>query len=174
MSTPVTPDVPAGRTLTAIAAYATKSRAIGDDGVIPWRSRADLNFFKATTLGHTLIMGRATFDSIGRPLPGRRTIVLTRDPSWSHPHELVATAPDLASALTAAFVGDEKVFIAGGGQVYAQALPYLTHQILTEVNVDVDGDAHYPPFSTDEWIEVRREHRGDLDPELAWVWWERR
>lgn len=168
------PLVPPGRTLTAIAAYASKSRIIGAGPEIPWRSSADFAHFKATTIGHTIVMGRATFDSIGRPLPGRRTIVLTRDAAWSHPSELVSTASNLAGALEQAFAGDGSVFIVGGGQVYTQAMPHLTHQILTEVNVDADGDVHYPEFSADEWVEAARDHRRDLSPALDWVWWERR
>lgn len=162
MSTPT-------RRITLIAAYA-RGRVIGDGPDIPWHSSEDFGHFKAITLGHTLVMGRVTHESIGRPLPGRRTIVLTRDPAWRADGVKVAATLPEAYALA----GDDQVFVAGGAQVYAAALPTATHQILTEVDVDVPGDAHYPEFDLDEWREVRRIRRPDLDPPLAWVWWERR
>jgi dihydrofolate reductase len=114
-------------------------------------------------------MGRATWDSIGRPLPGRTTVVLTRDPSWSAEGALVAHSLEEALSLAAALPGD--TFIAGGTQVYTLAMPFATHQVLTEVHLSPPGDAVYPAFSPDEWREVRREPRPDLG--LDWVWWER-
>ena len=156
------------RRLTLVAAYA-RGRVIGNGPDIPWHSREDFAHFKATTLGHTLVMGRVTHESIGRPLPGRRTIVVTRDPQWRD--DGVEVAHSLEQALAVA--GDSEVFVAGGAQVYALAPPYTTHQVLTEVHLDVEGDAFYPEFGTDEWREVRRVRRPDLDPSLDWVWWER-
>lgn len=155
--------------LTLIAAYA-RNRVIGDGPRIPWHSRDDFAHFKATTLGHTLIMGRLTYDSIGRPLPGRRTIVLTRDPEWRA--DGVEVAHTLSGALELA--GDDEVFVAGGAQIYELALPLATHQVLTELQIDAVGDVLYPVFSTDEWRETRRVRRPELDPPLDWVWWERR
>lgn len=157
------------RKVTLIAAYA-RNRVIGDGPDIPWHSREDFGHFKAMTLGHTLVMGRVTHESIGRPLPGRRTIVLTRDPAWRDDGVTVAATLEEAYALA----GETEIFVAGGAQVYAAALPGATHQILTEVDLDVPGDAHYPEFDEQEWREVRRISRPDLDPPLAWVWWERR
>lgn len=154
--------------VTMVAAYA-RGRVIGNGPDIPWRSREDFAHFKATTLGHTLVMGRLTHESIGRPLPGRRTIVVTRDPAWRD--EGVDVAHSIEEALTMA--GDDEVFVAGGGQVYALAMPYATHQVLTEVHLDVHGDVHYPQVDPAQWREVRRESRPDLDPPLDWVWWER-
>lgn len=158
------------RRVTLIAAYAAGSRIIGDGPNIPWRSREDFAHFKSTTLGHTLIMGRVTYESIGRPLPGRRTIVMTRDTDWSADGVDVAHTLDEALALAA----DSEIFIAGGAQIYAAAMPYATHQILTEVHVDVDGDVFYPEFDQDEWRWPSREARPDLDPPLTFVRWERR
>lgn len=155
--------------LTLIAAYA-RNRVIGDGPKIPWHSSEDFAHFKASTLGHTLIMGRLTYESIGRPLPGRRTIVLTRDAAWSA--EGVDVAHTLAQALELA--GDADVFVAGGAQIYQLALPFATHQILTEMQIEPEGDVRYPQFSTEEWVETRRESRPDLDPPLDWVWWQRR
>jgi dihydrofolate reductase len=156
------------RPVTLIAAYA-HGRVIGHGPDIPWHSREDFAHFKATTLGHTLVMGRVTHESIGRPLPGRRTIVVTRDPAWRD--EGVDVAHSLEEALVLA--GDAEVYVAGGAQVYALALPYATHQVLTEVDVEVPGDAFYPAFDAGEWVETRRVSRPELDPPLEWVWWER-
>lgn len=156
------------RRITLIAAY-SRGRVIGDGPDIPWHSSEDFGHFKAITLGHTLVMGRVTHEAIGRPLPGRRTIVLTRDRDWQEDGVTVAATLEEAYAL----VGDAEVFVAGGAQVYAAALPSATHQILTEVDIDVPGDAHYPEFDPEEWREVRRISRPDLDPPLEWVWWER-
>ncbi len=112
-------------------------------------------------------MGRLTFDAIGRPLPGRRTIVVTRDAAWAHEGVVVAHSVDDALDLAAGLGGD--TVVAGGGQVYAQAMPRLTHQVLTEVHLVVEGDAYYPDFDAAEWRETRRVSRPDLD----WVWLER-
>jgi dihydrofolate reductase len=152
--------------LTLIAAYAD-NRVIGDHGVIPWRISEDFAHFKATTMGGTLVMGRATYDSIGRPLPGRTTIVVTRTPDWSADGVLVAHSLDEALALAAEQPGE--TFVAGGAQIYAQALPLATHQVLTEVRQSPDGDAHYPEFDRSEWVETEREERDGF----TWVWWER-
>lgn len=152
--------------IVAVAAYAD-NRVIGDHGRIPWHIPDDFAHFKAETHGRTLVMGRLTFDSIGRPLPGRRTIVVTRDRSWSAEGVDVVHSLSDALALAAGQGGD--TVIAGGTQIYEQAMPLLTHQVLTEVHLSVDGDAHYPAFSHHEWAETRRVSRPDLD----WVWWER-
>ena len=111
-------------------------------------------------------MGRLTYDSIGRPLPGRRTIVVTRNRDWAA--EGVEVAHSLDDALALAGPTADLV-IAGGAQIYAEAMPLLTHQVLTEIDLDVPGDAFYPVFPADEWRETRREP----GPGCAWVWWER-
>jgi dihydrofolate reductase len=160
----------AGRRVVAVAAYA-EGGVIGDHGRIPWHSSEDFAHFKRETLGHTLVMGRLTFDAIGRPLPGRRTVVVTRNRDWSH--EGVEVVHDLFAALALAEAGEGDTIVAGGGEIYRQALPLLTHQVLTEIHLDVPGDAHYPAFDRDRWREVRRISRPDLDPPLDWVWWER-
>lgn len=160
-----------GRRITLIAAYA-RNRVIGDGLDIPWHSSEDFAHFKRTTMGHTLVMGRITYDTIGRPLPGRRTIVVTRDPEWSADADGVEVAHSFDDALELA--GDADVYVAGGAQVYALALPHATHQVLTEVHLDATGDVFYPEFDPVEWREVRRESRPELDPPLDWVWWERR
>jgi dihydrofolate reductase len=152
--------------LTLVAAYAD-NRVIGDHGRIPWRIPEDFAHFKAVTMGGTLVMGRATYDSIGRPLPGRTTIVVTRNRDWSAEGVLVAHSLPDALALAADQPGE--TYVVGGTQVYEQTLPLATHQVLTEVHLSPAGDAHYPAFDPEEWVETRREvHDG-----FAWVWWER-
>jgi dihydrofolate reductase len=123
------------RRLTLVAAYAA-NRVIGDHGRIPWHLPEDFAHFKATTMGGVLVMGRATYDSIGRPLPGRTTIVLTRDPGWSAEGVLVGHSLEEALALAAEEQGE--TFVVGGTQVYEQALPLATHQVLTEVDLEPD------------------------------------
>jgi dihydrofolate reductase len=152
--------------LTLVAAYAD-NRVIGDHGRIPWRIADDFAHFKSTTWGGVLVMGRTTYDSIGRPLPGRSTIVVTRNPDWSADGVLVAHSLEKALALAAEQPGE--TYVVGGAEVYEQALPLATHQVLTEVHQAPDGDAHYPAFDTDAWVETRREPRDGFE----WVWWER-
>lgn len=158
--------MPSERGLTLVAAYAD-NRVIGRDGAIPWRIPEDFAHFKATTMGGTLVMGRATYDSIGRPLPGRTTVVVTRNRDWSADGVLVAHALDEALALASAHDGE--IFVAGGAQLYEQALPLATHQVLTEVHQSPEGDTCYPAFDLAEWRETRRDERDGF----TWVWWER-
>lgn len=150
-----------------VAAYA-ENRGIGYAGGIPWRLPEDFAHFKATTLGHTLVMGRATYDSIGRPLPGRTTIVITRDTEWAADGVMVAHSLEEALVLAAELPGD--VMVAGGAQIYALALPLATHQVLTEVHLTPDADTFFPEFDLADWFETKRIDRDDL----SWVWLERR
>lgn len=135
--------------------------AVADNGVIgngpdiPWKIPGEQAEFKAITMGHTLVMGRTTFESIGRPLPGRTTVVLTTDEDWAHDGVLVAH--DIESALTLAAAEQGDTVIAGGAQVYAAALPYATEQVITRVHLRPEGDVLYPPFDETEWVETRRE-----------------
>jgi dihydrofolate reductase len=141
-------------TVTLIAAVA-RNGVIGADGAIPWRVPGEQAFFKATTLGHTLLMGRATFDSIGRPLPGRTTIVLTRNENWRADGVLTAASVEDALALAE---GD--VYVAGGAAVYAAALAYADQQLLSEIDLEPEGDTFYPgypAYDREEWVEVSRE-----------------
>lgn len=160
------------RSLTLIAAYA-RNRVIGANGGIPWRSREDFAHFKAATTGQTLIMGRLTHESIGRALPHRRTLVISRNPDYRA--EDVEVVGSLAEALerSARTPFGDTDYVAGGGQIYDLALPLADRQVLTEIDVEVDGDAHYPEFTPREWREVRRISRPEFDPPLDWVWWER-
>lgn len=146
-----------------VAAVASNG-VIGADGDIPWRIPEDFAHFKRITLGHTLVMGRATYDSIGRPLPGRTTVVLTRDRDWSAEGVLVAHDLDSALALAADLPGD--VVIAGGSHVYAEAMERADEQVLTEVHLAPEGDTFYPAFDRSAWTETAREQHDGFD----WVW----
>lgn len=127
---------------------------IGRNGALPWNIPADLRHFRALTLGRPMIMGRKTFESIGRALPGRRSIVLTRQPGWSAPG--AETAPDLMAALALAGDAPEAAII-GGEAVFAAALPHAARLELTEVDGAFDGDARFPDFAAEQWREVWRE-----------------
>jgi dihydrofolate reductase len=150
-------------TVTLIAAVA-RNGVIGADGGIPWHLPEDFAHFKATTLGHTLVMGRATYESIGRALPGRTTIVLTRDPDWAADGVLVA-----ASLEDALVMAEGDVYVAGGAAVYEAALPFADVQLLSEVHLDPEGDTYYPAVDVAGWVEVAREPRTGFDV----VRWER-
>lgn len=125
---------------TAIAAM-SQNRVIGNGNRIPWHLPGDFKFFKATTMGHVLVMGRKTFESIGRPLPGRDTIVLSRS---SFLHRGVRTIASLEQLPVLA--GDRRVFICGGAEIYRQALPLCSDLYLTLVKRATEGDAFFPPF----------------------------
>ncbi|WP_163560296.1 dihydrofolate reductase [Halomonas sp. NO4] len=148
-------------TLVPVAMIAALSRngVIGVDGKLPWYLPEDLKFFKRMTQGKPLVMGRKTFESIGKPLPGRLNIVVTRDTSF-HP-DGVRVCHDLASALTladqqATIDAAEEIMVMGGGEIYAQALPHADRLYLTEVDVEVEGDARFPALDPAEWEEVQR------------------
>ncbi|MEX0427020.1 dihydrofolate reductase [Nocardioides sp. DS6] len=150
-----------GKRIILVAAVA-ENGVIGDGPDIPWRIPGEQAEFKALTMGHTLLMGRTTFDSIGRPLPGRTTIVLTRDPSWHYgdgpddgPLVLVANDLDSALSLAAGTAGD--LMVVGGAQVYEAILAYADEQVLTRVRLAPAGDVRYPPFDPEGWQETRRE-----------------
>jgi dihydrofolate reductase len=140
-------------TVILIAAVGSNG-VIGRDNDLPWRIREDLRHFKQLTLGHTLVMGRKTYDSIGRPLPGRRTVVVTRQPGWSAEAEGVEVAHSLDDALKVANGND--VYVAGGGEIYRQALPLADRLELTEVAQSPAGDVTFPAFDQAEWTETAR------------------
>jgi dihydrofolate reductase len=154
-------------TLTLLAAVGSNG-VIGRDNDLPWHLPEDLGHFKRVTMGHTLVMGRRTFDSIGRPLPGRTTVVVTRQRDWSA--DGVTVTHSLPEALAAAAGADgARVFVVGGGEVYAQALPLADRMLLTEVDQAPEGDARFPVFDRTEWAETAREqHDG-----FAFVTYER-
>lgn len=151
---------------------------IGRGGGLPWRLPADLRHFKRLTIGKPVIMGRKTFESIGKPLIGRHNIVLTRDPDWQS--EGVTVVPNLAEAVAAAGLNPkaraDELMIIGGAQLYAEALPIATRIHLTEVHAEPEGDTHMPSFESDRWQEVSREdHAAEDDaPAYSFVTLERR
>ena len=128
---------------------------IGRNGQLPWQLSADLKRFKRLTMGHHLVMGRKTFESIGRLLPGRTTVVVTRQPMFVAPGALVAH--DLPQALQLA-AGDNEVFIVGGSELYRQALPHVNRIYLTQVQARVDGDVRFPEIDESAWQVVSRSH----------------
>ncbi|ANF58895.1 dihydrofolate reductase [Halotalea alkalilenta] len=146
-------------TRIAMIAALSRNRVIGVDGKLPWYLPEDLRFFKRMTSGKPLIMGRATFDSIGRPLPNRLNLVVTRDPGFSHPGVRVCSS--LTDALEAAehqalLDGVEELMVIGGGQIYAQALGRASRLYLTEVDVEIEGDTFFPILDANEWEERER------------------
>ncbi|WP_027961256.1 dihydrofolate reductase [Halomonas halodenitrificans] len=148
-------------TLVPIAMIAAmdRNRVIGIDNRMPWHIPEDLKYFKRMTLGKPLVMGRKTFDSIGRPLPGRLNIVVTRDKGFSH--DGIRVCHDIAAALTLAdqqaiIEGVEEIMVMGGAEVYAQLLPLASRLYLTEVDTEVAGDARFPELDPAEWVEVSR------------------
>lgn len=154
--------------LNLIVAMSDK-RVIGKDGKLPWSVPEDMRHFKATTMGHAIIMGRKTYESIGRPLPGRTNIVLTRDPwAWSAPKGVLAVT-SLDDALAFARGIDPEPFIIGGASVYAEALPLVTRIYLTIVHGEYEGDAFFPPLDASEWTTTSRRVSSDAVFEV----WER-
>lgn len=163
--------------LTLLAAVAANG-VIGRDGDLAWRNSQDLRHVKATTMGSVLLMGRTTFDSIGRPLPGRRTVVLTRQPDWARDgvvvahtvDDAVAAAERVAADMTAESGSPAEVFVFGGGQLYAALIDRADALEITEVHADLDGDVVFPTIDPARWQEVaREEHDG-----FAWVSYRRR
>ena len=135
--------------IAAIAAM-SQNRVIGSENQIPWYLQEDFRFFKRTTLNHHIIMGRKTFQSIGKPLPKRTNIVVTRNPFFIASG--VITANSLENALSiAAENGETEAFIIGGGTIYEQSLPFLDKIYLTEVETEISGDTFFPKLDFDEW-----------------------
>lgn len=143
--------------LLSIIAAMAGNRVIGIDNRLPWRLPADLAYFKALTLGHHMIMGRKTYESLpgGKPLPGRTAVVVTRDPAYAAPGCVVAHS--LADAV-AACAEDGEVFFIGGADMYRQALEVAQRMYLTEVKTELEGDARFPEFDPAVWRETSRTH----------------
>lgn len=154
---------------------AVENGAIGKDGWMPWELPEDLKRFKALTLGKPMILGRVTFEAIGRPLPKRTNIVVTRDKDWSFDHENVRVCHDIETAIRLADEialrdGINEVIIAGGAQIYHLALPFTTRFELTEVHAKIDGDTFLDPLAEDEWRETARQRIDNPDgPDYSFV-----
>jgi len=146
----------------AIIVAMALNRTIGAGNTLPWHCPEDLKRFKSLTMGHHMIMGRKTFDSIGRPLPGRTTVVLSR--GRYRDIEGCMTARSLPEAI-AACAGDSEIFIAGGADIYAQSLELADTLYLTEIQQDVAGDVQFPEFDTNEWLETSREQHVQETPQ---------
>jgi len=138
----------------SIIAALARNRAIGRDNRMPWRLPEDLRRFRRLTIGHAVIMGRKTFESIGSPLPGRNNIVITRSRDWSAPGCTVVYSLD--AALSAA-ADSEEAFVIGGAQIYALALPRARRLYMTEIDRDFEGDTFFPELDRSRWREVSRE-----------------
>jgi dihydrofolate reductase len=144
--------------IVAIAAVA-RNGVIGARNDIPWRIPEDWARFKRMTMGHLLVMGRKTYESIGQPLPGRTTVVITRQPGWRPPGVHVASTVEAALA-RADGLGATKVFVAGGGEIYRAAWDRLDALEITEVAVEPEGDVTFPAIAPEVWREASREDHG--------------
>ena len=136
-----------------IVAHA-QNRVIGKANEIPWYVREDMQFFKESTMGKPVIMGRKTYESIPerfKPLPGRTTYILTRDPNYIVDHPNVKIAHELEKAIFEAKLVSEEVYVAGGAEIYEQALPYTDQVLATVLSQDFEGDALFPQLSHKEW-----------------------
>lgn len=159
--------------IAIVVAY-SQNRVIGCDNQLPWRLPGDLAHFKRLTMGAPVVMGRLTRDSLGRPLPGRRNIAITRQADYQA--DGTDTASSLDQALAMATQGHEgHIFVIGGGQIYTQALPYVGRIYATEVHTVVTGDAFFPPLPPEQWRETER-HPQPAEQGLAYdfVVYERR
>lgn len=130
-----------------------RNRVIGIANTLPWRLPEDLRHFKALTTGHHILMGRKTWKSLGRPLPGRTSVVITRSSGLQLPGCIVVNS--IEEALSACS-GDDEAFFIGGAELYRQALEYADRLYLTEIQADFEGDAWFPEFSTSQWQETGR------------------
>nr|AIA14480.1 Dihydrofolate reductase [uncultured bacterium] len=157
----------------------SRNRVIGREGQLPWRLSGDLKRFKQLTMGHHLLMGRKTLESIGRILPGRTSLVLTRQPEYVPPAgcEAAIRVPDFATAVKlAADAGDEEVFVIGGGEVYRLALPFADRIHLTLVEAQIEGDTTFPALDAREWmLNSEERHPADARNEYPFAvqLWER-
>ncbi len=143
--------------LNLIVAVANNN-VIGLAGKMPWHLPAELAYFKRTTTGHPIIMGRKTFESIGRPLPARRNIVVTHNHQWRH--DGVEVVHSLADALALVGAADNPAaFVIGGATLYGEALPHADQVYLTAIDADVAGDTFFPALPADAWQETSRERR---------------
>ncbi len=138
----------------SLVAAVAQNGVIGRDGELPWRLPGDLRYFKALTLGKPVVMGRKTWESIGRPLPDRRNVVITRSPEYAADGAEVVSSPEAALSLLA---GEAEVMVIGGEAVYRAFLDRATRIYLTEVDANVEGDARFPDLDRSEWVEAFRE-----------------
>lgn len=162
---------PATPCLVVLVAAVASNGVIGVNNTLPWRLPDDLKRFKALTLGHPVIMGRKTWESLGRALPGRHNIVITRATGLSAPGATLVHSVDAALAAC----GDASVaFVIGGAEIYTQTLPLANRLELTEIHAGIEGDAYFPPFDRSAWRETARErHSTDGGLKYDFVSYER-
>lgn len=146
----------------ALIVAMAKNRTIGINNTLPWRCPEDLKHFKALTMGHHMIMGRKTFDSIGKPLPGRTTVVVSRNAQLHIPGCTVVNSLSQAFAVSA---HDAQIFVVGGADIYRQAIGFADTLYITEIQQEVLGDASFPEFDLVQWREVSREIHHQISPE---------
>lgn len=145
--------------IISLIAAMGKNRVIGKDNSLPWKLPADMKRFRELTLGKSVMMGRKTFESIGKPLPNRTNIILTRDKNYKAEGCVVVHSAE--EALKAA-KGSGEIMIAGGEQIFKEFLEKADRMYLTFIDKDFDGDAYFPEYSKDEWKETKREeHKND-------------
>lgn len=149
--------------MISLVVAAARNNVIGKGNALPWDLPNDLKHFREVTAGHTVIMGRKTFESIGRPLPKRRNIVITRQEGYQP--EGVEVVDSLDAAVAAVPPSDE-VFVIGGGEIFKQALPIADRVYLTRVEADIEGDAFFPELEPKEWRETSRQE-GIVDEKNA-------
>jgi dihydrofolate reductase len=142
--------------IRAIMAAVADNSVIGKDNDLAWHLPADLRHFKKTTSGHYIVMGRKTFESLGKPLPNRTSIIITRNPDYRQEGAVVVYSLEAALGL-AEKNGQEKVFILGGGEIYRQAMSVADHMYITEVHGSFEGDTFFPEIDKSVWKEVHRE-----------------
>lgn len=163
-------DIKSNITLSSIVAIA-KNNVIGKNNTLIWHIPEDLKHFKRTTLGKPIIMGRKSFESIGKPLPGRTNIIISRSykPSENNEDTILQHAPSIESAIDLAKSiaerdGQNEVFITGGGQIYTETLPYIERLYITILDRDYEGDTFFPEINWDEWtIKEKREHPAEIE-----------
>jgi dihydrofolate reductase len=154
------PLVASGTTRFYLVAAVAKNGVIGAQGKLPWHLPEDLKHFKSLTLGHPILMGRRTWESLGKPLPGRENIVISRTPGFEAPGASVAATFEAAVALC---TGEPLAFVIGGAQIYAAALPLADGLILTENERDFVGDTRFPAWDRKTWRETQRETHTTLE-----------
>ena len=150
------------------------NRTIGADGGLPWHIPEDFRWFKKVTMGHPVIMGRRTYESIGRPLPGRLNLVISRNKDWQAPGVETFTSIEAALDYCKSVTADwgHEVYIIGGGELYAATLPLVDRIFLTEIDLKVDGDTFYPEIPADQFLVVSEEAR-DSSPNFKWLVYKR-
>lgn len=145
---------------TSLIVAAAENGVIGKDNEMPWKISSDLQYFKKITMDKPIIMGRKTFDSIGRPLAGRVNIVITRDTAFARAGVITAHSVEMALEVAKGMAEHKKlkeVMVIGGAQIYALCLPEADRLYLTRIHADIEGDAHFPELDASEWLEYSRE-----------------